>query len=228
MKEQFNRRDFINLSGLTAATTAAASLLKSRPVQAAPFPLLTYKIKPIKTVRVGFVGTGHQGSGHVRNLLQIEGVEVRAICDIVEKKVSKMQQVAVKAGKKKPDGYSKGPEDYKRLCDRKDLDLVYTATPWNLHVPVMMAAMKAGKHAATEVPAAVTVEDCWKLVETSEKLKRHCIMMENCCYDRAELMILNMVRKGILGELIHAECGYLHDLRGFKFNPKYYHDQWRL
>ena len=121
--------------------------------------------------------------------------------------------MVVKAGQPKPEGYSRGETDFQRLCQQEDLDLVYTATPWEWHVPVCLAAMTNGKHAATEVPAAITLEQCWQLVETAEKTGRHCVMTENCCYDRTELMILNMVRQGLLGELLHAECGYLHDLR---------------
>ena len=98
-----------------------------------------------------------------------------------------------------------------------DVDLVYTATPWRWHVPVCVAAMENGKHSATEVPAAYTLEDCWRLVETAERTNRHCLMMENVNYGRAELLCLNLVRQGLLGEILHAECGYLHDLRGIKF-----------
>ena len=104
------------------------------------------------------------------------------------------------AGQPAPRLYTRGERDFERLCAEEDLDLVYTATPWRWHVPVCVAAMKNGKHAATEVPAAVTLEECWQLVETSESTVKHCVMMENCCYDRVELMILNMVRKGLLGE----------------------------
>jgi len=104
------------------------------------------------------------------------------------------------------------------MCEEEDLDLVFTATPWEWHVPVCLAAMKNGKHAATEVPAAVTLEECWQLVEAAEKYKKHCVMMENCCYDRIELMSLNMVRRGLLGEIVHAAGGYLHDLRAVKFS----------
>ena len=124
------------------------------------------------------------------------------------------------AGQPKPEGYTRGEYDFERLCEREDLDLIYTATPWKWHVPVCVAAMKAGKHAATEVPAAITVDECWNLVETSEKTGKHCIMMENCCYGRSELTLLNMVRQGLLGEIIHGECGYLHDLRSVKFSKK--------
>ena len=102
-------------------------------------------------------------------MLKLKGIEILAICDIVESKVAAVQDMIVKAGKAKPDGYSRGKTDFRRLCAREDLDLVYTATPWELHVPVCLAAMTNGKHAATEVPAGVTLEECWSLVETAEK-----------------------------------------------------------
>ena len=113
------------------------------------------------------------------------------------------------------------------MCDEAELDLVFNATPWEWHAPVMLAAMRAGKHAATEVPMAVTLDELWELVETAEKTRRHCVMMENCCYDRTEMMILRMVREGAFGELLHAECGYLHDLRQLKLSD-YYVQRWRV
>jgi predicted dehydrogenase len=167
-------------------------------------------------VRVGFVGVGLMGTAHVENLLRIEGVELRAVCDVVEARVERAQELAVAAGRPRPDGYSRGPRDFERLCARDDLDLVVTATPWEWHVPVCVAAMASGKHAATEVPAALSIDDCWRLVETSEATRRHCVMLENCCYDRFEMMTLSMVERGLLGELLHARCGYLHDLRAVK------------
>ena len=168
-------------------------------------------------VRIGFVGVGGMGSAHVRNFLKIEGVEVRAVCDIVPEKVERIQKWTTEAGQPKPTGYSRGDHDFERMCETEDLDLVFTATPWRWHVPVCVAAMNNGKHAATEVPAAYTVEDCWKLVEHAEKRRKHCVMMENCCYGRSELMVLHMVRRGLFGELLHGEAGYLHDLRALKF-----------
>ena len=110
---------------------------------------------------------------------------------------------------------------------QEELDLVYTATPWEWHAPVMLAAMRAGRHAATEVPMATTLDELWELVETSEKTKRHCVMMENCNYDRTEMMILNMVRQNVFGDLLNAECGYLHDLRQLKLTD-YYVGRWRI
>lgn len=175
-----------------------------------------YQLQKLDKVRIGMVGVGGMGTSHFSNFLKIEGCEVVAVCDIVESRVERAQKMAVDAGFKKPDGYSKGEYDFKRMCERDDIDLVFTATPWKWHVPVCLEAMNTGKHAATEVPAALTIADCWQLIETSERTGRHCIMMENCNYDREEMTILNMVKKGLLGEPLHARCGYLHDLRAVK------------
>ena len=179
-----------------------------------------FKAAPIEAVRIGFVGVGGMGSAHVQNLLNIDGVQIKALCDVVEAKVARAQGWVEAAGQPKPAGYFRGPWDFKRMCETEDLDLVFTATPWEWHVPVLLEAMKNGKHAATEVPAAMSLDDCWALVETAEKTGRHCQMMENCCYDRIELMTLNLVRKGVLGEILHVEAGYLHDLRGVKFSAE--------
>jgi hypothetical protein len=207
------RREFLNTSAAVGVGTALAPSPRQPATQGTPL----FAAPPMKRVRVGFVGVGGQGSVHVQNLLQIEGVDVLAICDIVPWKVGRAQDWVVAAGQPKPTGYDRGPRDFERMCAELDLDLVFTATPWEWHVPVMMAAMRHGKHAATEVPAAMTVDDCWQLVETAERLKKHCVMMENCCYDRREMLALNLVRQGVLGELLHGECGYLHDLRETKF-----------
>jgi predicted dehydrogenase len=113
------------------------------------------------------------------------------------------------------------------MCAEEDLDLVYNAAPWRWHAPICLSAMKNGKHAASEVNIALSVEDCWKLVETSEKTHKHCIMQENCCYDSTEMVVLNMVKQGLFGEIMHGECGYLHDLRGLKISPTFYQGMWR-
>ncbi len=216
----YNRREFLcsaaaaalgaSLGGLALGGCADLPRTGVGPAQI-PNPA------PRDVVRIGFVGVGGMGTNHVRNLLRIDGAELQAVCDIVPEKVAHAQELAVNAGKPRPTGYTQGPEDFKRMCDREELDLVYTATPWDWHTPVCLYAMRTGKHAATEVPAAISVEECWQLVETAEKTGRHAIMMENCCYDRAELMVLHMVRKGLFGQLVHAECGYMHDLRSVKF-----------
>ena len=113
-------------------------------------------------------------------------------------------QLVEKAGQKKPAIYSNGERDFERLSSRDDLDFIYIATPWEWHVPQVLAALKAGKHVGTEVPAAYTLEDCWNIVDASETARRHCLIMENCCYDDSETMVLNMVRAGLLGDLVHG------------------------
>jgi predicted dehydrogenase len=233
MEKRLNRRDFLKKSG-TAGLGIALGSMAAGHYGCAPHPQLKTEpiahlvTPPIDTVRVGYVGVGNQGSGHVRNLLRIDGVEIKAVCDIREERTLWAQEQCQKAGKPKPAAYTKGPEDFKRMCDSEDLDLVYNATPWEWHVPISVKAMETGSHAASEVPGAITLEGCWELVETSEKYGRHCCTMENCNYDRTELMFFNMVRQGLFGELLHAECGYLHDLRGWKFGEAYYPHDWRL
>jgi len=226
----YNRRDFIKIGAAGVSAVLTASVIEgctdktTRQLTSKPgLP----KVDPIEKVRIGFVGVGNQGSSHVRNFLRIDGVEIKAICDIIPEKVERMQKWVTDAGFPKPGGYSNGKYDFKRMCEQEDLDLVFTATPWNWHVPVCVSAMENGKHAATEVPAAVTIDESWQLVETAERYQKHCVMMENCNYGRRELMVLNMVRQGIFGEIIHAAGGYLHDLRNYKIGDAY-EEQWRI
>jgi len=215
-----DRRNFIKAGAALGAglTAVATSLTQTASAQIpATEPMLDFKVPAMDLVRVAYVGVGGMGSGHVRNLLKIPGCQITAVCDIVPEKVARIQKAVQDAGFPKPTGYSRGDWDFKRLCETEDCDLVYTATPWRWHTPVLLAAMANGKHGATEVNAAFNTEDCWRLVEAAERTQRHCVLMENCCYDRTEMRILNMVKQGLLGDLLHGECGYLHDLRGVKF-----------
>lgn len=188
-----------------------------RGLELGPAPATRFAAPPIDDVRIAFVGTGGMGTAHVRNLARIDGCRVTAIADVDADNAAAAAAVVTDAGHAAPTLYTRGEMDFLRLCETEDVDLVYTATPWRWHVPVCLAAMENGKHAACEVPIAVTLEECWQLVEAAEKHRRHCIMMENVCYGRMEMMVLNLVRQGLLGDLLHAECGYLHDLRGIKF-----------
>ena len=188
-----------------------------RGAELGPAPAARLAADPIDEVRIGFVGVGGMGTAHIRNLSRIDGCRVTAICDIEPAHAEHAATLLEEAGSPRPTLYTAGKTDFVRLCENEDLDLVYTATPWRWHVPVCVAAMTNGKHAATEVPAAISVEDCWQLVENAEKHALHCVMMENVCYGRSELLALNLVRRGLLGEIVHAECGYLHDLREIKF-----------
>lgn len=227
-----NRRDFLKLAAVAAggaifASSGCATADRENANGAAgedssqglPAPAgKPFSTPPMEKVRIGFVGVGGMGFNHVQQLLKVPGAELVAICDIRPDKVKRAQDAVKAAGFAEPAGFDKGPEDYKRLCETTACDVVYTATPWEFHVPVCVAAMNAGKHAVTEVPAAFKIEDCWKLVEIAERQRRHCIMLENCCYDRDEMLFLNIIRQGLLGDVLHAECSYQHDLRGIKFS----------
>ncbi len=217
----FTRRDLLQAGaamlgvGALGCAPGAAPTARPGPATGAPFAA-----PPIDLVRIGFVGVGGMGTVHVRNLLALEGTRIQAIADIDEANAERARRLVVEAGQPEPRLYTRGPTDFVRLCETEELDLVFTATPWEWHVPVCVAAMRNGKHAATEVPAAVTLEECWQLVEEAERARRHCVMMENCNYDRMELMVLHMVRRGLFGEILHAEGGYLHDLRSVKFSSR--------
>lgn len=174
-----------------------------------------------EVVRVGIVGTGLRGRSVLHELLGVDNVRVTALCDIVPEKATMALEMVRKAGHDHPVAVvTSGERGFEELVRRDDIDIVYTATPWEWHVPVCVAAMEHGKHAATEVPAAYTIEDCWTLVDTSERTRRHCIMLENCNYGYNELLVLNLVRAGIFGELKHGAAAYNHDLRSILFENK--------
>ncbi|HEX7847954.1 MAG TPA: Gfo/Idh/MocA family oxidoreductase [Chitinophagaceae bacterium] len=191
------------------------------------FNMCGYAAPKLETVRIGIIGLGMRGPGAVERMSFIEGVEIKALCDKYPERAASAQKILEKAGLPKAKEYS-GNDGWKALCESNEVDLIYICTPWHLHTPIALYAMKNGKHAATEVPAAVTLDECWQLVETSEKTKKHCMMLENCCYDFFELLTLNMTRQGMFGELIHAEGAYIHDLRELNFSKKGYADMWRL
>lgn len=224
VEDRNDRREFLKIGAWTGLTAAMAGLnvfgcaSADRRTLSSSAPAMPMTNASLDSVRIGFVGLGGMGSNHVEYLLAIPGARICAVCDIVEEKVHKTQDLVERAGQPRPTGYSCGPRDFERMCETADLDVVYNATPWEWHVPICLSAMKNGKHAVTEVPAAYTTEGCWQLVESAEKFQKHCVMLENCCYDREEMMVLNMVRKGLFGQLLHGECGYLHDLRGIKFS----------
>jgi predicted dehydrogenase len=222
-----NRRELLKIgaAGLGAAVLGAAACspngtMTSRGRRLGQAPAQPLAAPPLDVVRIGFVGVGGMGSVHCRNLLNIEGVEFKAICDIVPEKVTRVQQWVVEAGQPEPTGYSRGERDFKRMCEEEDLDLVFSATPWRWHVPISVAALQNDKHAASEVPAAITLDECWELVENAERYDKHCVMMENVNYGRWESMVLNMVRQGLFGEILHGEGGYRHDLRSVKFSSE--------
>lgn len=235
-----SRRKFLrNLSLGAGAITAglpAFARIKHEETQFAEnnsqqqqhFNMCGYAAPKLETVRIGMIGLGMRGSDAVERLSYIDGLEITALCDKYPDRVAKSQKTLEKMKRTKAKEFS-GEEGWKALCQSNDIDLVYICTPWHLHTPQAVAAMKNGKHAAVEVPAAKTIDECWQLVETSEKTRKHCMMLENCCYDFFELLTLNMARNGLFGEIVHAEGAYIHDLsKDWLFNKKAYADMWRL
>ena len=175
-------------------------------------PMHAYAAPAIPHIRLGVVGMGSRGCGVVGRMCNLPGVTVTAICDNVAAKFAKPQKML--ADKKRPKAKEYLGEDaWKRLCEDPNVDVVYNTTPWALHVPVALAAMRGGKHVFTEVPSAFTVDECWELVETSERTKRHCMQLENCCYGEIEMLTFNLAKLGMLGEIVHGEGAYIHDLR---------------
>jgi predicted dehydrogenase len=232
MSSNYDRRDFLKagtIAGLGLAGAGAIASAAGRKTSVkGKAKMIGFKTKPKDLIKIGFVGIGNQGIGHIKNLVRIDGCQVTAVCDIRPERTEVASNLIGKYDFPAPKVYAGGDEDFVRMCQEEDLDLVYNAAPWRWHTPICLAAMKNGIHAASEVNIALTIEDCWKLVETSEKTEKHCIMMENCCYDSTEMMVLNMIRKGLFGEVMHGECGYLHDLRALKLSPTYYEGMWRL
>ncbi|MCI0433687.1 MAG: Gfo/Idh/MocA family oxidoreductase [Gemmatimonadetes bacterium] len=223
---RLSRREFVRTGAGAALVSGAGATASQQESQArirlpapdlGPAPAGLLAAPPIETVRIGFVGVGGMGTVHVRNLVDIPGTRIVAVCDIREAHARRASDIISAKGNAAPRLYTRGERDFERMCAEEELDLVYNATPWEWHVPIALAAMANGKHTASEVPFAMTVEDCWKLVESAETHRRHCVMMENCNYDRPEMMAFHMVRRGALGEVLHGECGYLHDLRAIKF-----------
>ncbi len=236
-----NRRNFLKLTSLTGLGIAGGIMkgFAKEPQESVEsvnpesifykqqFNMSGYAAPKLETVRVGFIGLGQRGPSHVYNMTKLGGVSIVGLCDIREESVLKTQKGIEKSGQK-PTHYFGNKDAWKKLCDRKDVDLIYIATPWALHVPMAVYAMEQGKHVAIEVPAAKTINECWQLVKTSERTQKHCMMLENCCYDFFELMTLNMARQGFFGDVIHAEGAYIHYLLDLNFNKDGYYDMWRL
>jgi len=190
--------------------------------------VLELRCEPLDTVRIAFIGLGMRGSGAVRRYTYLEGIKVVALCDVVPENVEQANEILAERGFARADTYT-GSEDWKRVCERDDVDLIYVCTHWDLHTPIGVYAMEQGKHVALEVPAALTVDECWQLVNTAEKTRRHCIQLENCNYDFFEMATLNMARQGVFGEIVHTEGAYIHDLRFLNFNDTTgYWNMWRL
>ena len=168
----------------------------------------------IQNVRVAFVGLGMRGPGAVNRFCHIPGVQIVALCDYEEARAEACQGYLKKAGLAPAAIYS-GEKCYEEVCKRPDVDLVYVATDWDHHFPVAKCALENGKHTAIEVPSAMNLEQCWDLINLSEKTRKHCMILENCCYDYYELNALQMTQAGVFGEVLRAEGAYIHNLDDF-------------
>ncbi|MEU7256783.1 Gfo/Idh/MocA family oxidoreductase [Streptomyces rimosus] len=204
----------------TAAREAEAPRGKHKTMIGVPFERRA-------TVRVGIIGLGNRGMGMLPLYLDIPGVRVVAVCDPVKDKAAKAVQLVTGAGQPAPAVYSKGDHDFENLVERGDLDFVYIATPWDWHFEMARAALLAGKHVGVECPAAMRMDQLWDLVDLSERTRRHCMQVENCCYGRNEMRVLRMAHAGRFGKLLHAAGAYNHDLRQLMFDPTYYEGPWR-
>ena len=192
------------------------------------FNMCGYAAPKLDKVRIGFVGLGSRGPGAVNRLSHIEGVEIAALCDQFEDRVEKVQKKLEESGIQRAKAYSGSKDTWKAMCENPEIDLIYITTPWAWHTPMAVYAMQNGKHACSEVPAAKTIDECWQLIETSEKTRKHCMMLENTCYDFFELLTLNMARQGLFGEIVHTEGAYIHALIDSNFNKDGYAEMWRL
>ena len=226
---KLSRRDLLKAAGIAGVGLTVSGITEAHlvpehtesPQRLSKQPtMIGVKFEPRDVVRIGMVGVGLRGTSVLQEFLAIDKVAIKAVCDVVRDKCARAAQLVEKAGQKTPEIYAAGDHDFERLSARDDLDFIYIATPWEWHVPQVLAALKNGKHVGTEVPAAYTLEDCWNIVNASEAARRHCLIMENCCYDHSETTVLNMVRAGLLGDLVHGECAYNHDLREILFENK--------
>ena len=161
--------------------------------------VLLLRCEPLERVRIGFIGLGVRAKRAIERMMHIEGAVVTAICDFVELNIEEAQSIITSSGKEPATTYCDS-EGWMRVCESPDIDLVYICTDWLSHAKIAVHAMNCGKHVALEVPAAMTIDECWSLVDTAEKRRRHCIMLENCCYDEFELTLLNMAQQGVLGD----------------------------
>ena len=211
------------LTGINAQSRMIETKVPARP--AGQQDVLQLRVKPMATVRVGFIGLGMRGPGAVERFAQIEGTDVKGLCDVEADRVEACQKLLEKHGRPRATAYSGSTEAYKAMCERNDIDLIYIATDWVHHVPLALYAMEHGKHVAIEVPAALTLEEIWQLINTSERKRLHCMMLENCVYDFFEIAALNMAQQGLFGEVLHVEGAYQHNLDDFWTA---YWNNWRL
>jgi hypothetical protein len=214
----WSRRRFMQAGVATAAIAGAVQhgLAQESPIPAERETMVDIPFKK-REPRIGLIGVGGRGTSLLGNLLAANA-QIIAICDVVKDKAEHAAGLVVAAGQKRPELFTDGPQHYQSLVARNDIDFVIAATPWSWHAPMALAAMAHGKDVAIEVPGVTSLEDCWRIVRASEETRKHCIMLENCCYGYNETLILRMIQAGEFGDLLYGEGAYLHDLRDELFS----------
>jgi len=242
-----SRRNFIKQSGLAAGFTLAGGVavknyafgnnindpeysqrisdIQKKHTQS--FNMSGFVAPIIPIVRVGLIGLGQRGPAHLKVISTIEDVKIRALCDLRPEKVVEANKL-LKNSDHNPELYSGGEDEWKKLCEQKDLDLIIVTTPWYMHAKIAIYAMQQGKHVAIEAPAAATVEEAWQLVKTAEQTRKHCMMLENTSYMDFQLLTLNMARHGFFGEVVHGDCAYNTSKMNNNFNKNLYWNMWWL
>jgi predicted dehydrogenase len=248
-----NRRDFLKAATIAGAGAVTGGFIsgctQEQPVSNLPsileavkkpytqrFNMCGYAAPALSVVRIGVIGLGDRGSEAVKRLSFIDGVEITAICDIRKAALDGTQNHLTSVGRPPAREFTGDDLAWKKLAELPDLDLIYIVTPWIWHTKMAVYAMENGKHTCCEVPIARTIDEAWQLVETSERTKKHCMMLENCCYDFFELLTLNMARQGMFGDIIHGEGAYIHNLLEMNFRKPQddkqvddaYTNMWRL
>lgn len=215
--KNMDRRGFLKAATVTAAAGLTAACTTSNnqftPAKQQGKSVIGLIAPKMDVVRVGFIGVGQRGYGHVKRMSHIEGAEIVAICDNHQEVLERSAKFLTDNGHKQPALYGNGEYAYREMLGRQDIDIVIISTPWKWHAPMAIESMESGKHAFVEVLLATTVEEMWDIVNTAERTQKNCMMMENVNYGRDELMVLNMVRQGLFGELLHGEAAYIHELR---------------
>ncbi|MBT8259130.1 MAG: Gfo/Idh/MocA family oxidoreductase [Bacteroidia bacterium] len=242
-----NRKDFLRLGPQAALFLGLAPTMISCKPQEEPDILdqvnamlaarsvkgdmASFSTSAIETVRIGMIGMGNRGSVLIQMfnyLISNKHAHIVAMCDMVDEKLQRNNEYLKTIQPEGAELYSGDDQAWKKLAERDDIDLLIIATPWKWHAEMSIYGMEQGKHVACEVPIAYTLDDCWSIIETAERTRKHCLMMENCCFNGEELWILNMIEQGVFGDVNHAEGAYIHDLRKHMLHDTYYEGQWRI
>jgi len=241
------RRDFLKLTGMAGIGMAGFGVmdrhlsepdftykkgienewLKIEKSHVQRFNMSGYAAPPIDKVRIGIIGMGQRGPSHMITMGHIDGVEIKALCDLRPEKANAAKKLLA-GTRHDPVIYTGNEEEWKKLCEQDDIDLVIVTTPWYMHTAMAVYAMNHGKHVASEVSAAATIEECWQLVETAERTRQHCMMMENYSYGSFQLLTLNMARNGFFGDIVHGDCAYNTSKMKNNFSKNMYWNMWWL